>query len=335
MSSFIHNKPVLIVACLALVNIGLVSGNCPDDTTSSPLPSHTSSESTTNIASGTPSPSLTVQSAAVPTVGESSTVSPSVAVTTSIAAVVTPSPTPTPPWVNGIPDPPSTQVNAQPVCFAPPDCKTWLEMGANESKVYPISPDGTNVVLVYCDMETDGGGWTVLLRRQDGSVEFHRNLAQYESGFGDLTGEHWLGNVKMHQLTNQGGTYTLRVEIAFRYKYPGVKQYAKYSRFSIGDSNSAYQLSLSGYSGTGFDALTGHNGLRFSTYDRDLDTWGGVHCASNRNNGGWWYHGCYHANLTGRYGTHQYGFDWMSSRDPKAGPQFDELKFAEMKMRRN
>ena len=178
-------------------------------------------------------------------------------------------------------------------------------------------------------MVTDGGGWTVFLRRQDGSVEFFRSLGGYESGFGDLTGEHWLGNVKMHQLTNQGGTYTLRVEIAFRYKSPGIKQYAKYSRFSIGDSNSAYQLSISGYSGTAFDALTSHNGHRFSTRDRDLDTWAGVHCASNGNNGGWWYHGCYRANLTGRYGAHHYGFDW------ETGSGLSELAFAEMKIRRN
>lgn len=60
-----------------------------------------------NIASGIPSPSLTVQSVVV-----QPTVPPSVAVTTSIAAVVTPSPTPS--WVDGMPDPPSTQVNAQP-----------------------------------------------------------------------------------------------------------------------------------------------------------------------------------------------------------------------------
>jgi hypothetical protein len=33
----------------------------------------------------------------------------------------------------------------------------------------------------------------VLLKRQDGSVNFNVNWADYENGFGDKNGEYWLG----------------------------------------------------------------------------------------------------------------------------------------------
>ena len=58
-----------------------------------------------------------------------------------------------------------------------------------------------NSISVYCDMETDGGGWTVLLKRQVGSVEFYQNWTDYKSGFDNPTEEHWLGLDNMYLLS--------------------------------------------------------------------------------------------------------------------------------------
>ena len=54
---------------------------------------------------------------------------------------------------------------------------------------------------MYCNMSVDGGGWVVLQRRFDGSVDFNQNWAVCEHTFGNMTGEYWLGLIKMHRLT--------------------------------------------------------------------------------------------------------------------------------------
>lgn len=57
-----------------------------------------------------------------------------------------------------------------------------------------------------------GGGWTVIQKRQDGSVDFNRTWNEYREGFGDLNGEFWLGNENIHKITSQGD-YSLRIDL--------------------------------------------------------------------------------------------------------------------------
>ena len=157
-------------------------------------------------------------------------------------------------------------------------------------------------------METDGGGWTVLMKRQDGSVDFYLNWTDYKRGFGNLEGEHWLGLDNMYLLTHQSSDPPqLRVDLA---DWEGNTSFAKYDQFSVGDEDSDYTLSVSGYqsASTAGDSLTIHNGYyhngrRFSTPDRDNDVWpNGLHCAVYFH-GPWWHGNCYWNLLTGKYFT--------------------------------
>ena len=65
--------------------------------------------------------------------------------------------------------------------------------------------------VVLCDMETDGGGWTVFQKRDDliPAENFYRSWLEYKRGFGDLQKQFWLGNDRLALLTNQD-MYELR-----------------------------------------------------------------------------------------------------------------------------
>ncbi|KAG7225271.1 hypothetical protein INR49_014670 [Caranx melampygus] len=177
----------------------------------------------------------------------------------------------------------------------PSDCSQEMLNGIKTSGVAEIYPRGKQgkPLRVYCDMETDGGGWTVFQRRKDGSVNFFRGWRDYIRGFGDLSGEFWLGLDSLHNLTTMT-RMNLRVDL----QDGSESVYAKYSTFEVANRN--YKLTVGGYSGTAGDSLTYHNNRIFSTKDRDLAPFI-TRCAMSYR-GGWWYKNCHEANLNGLYG---------------------------------
>ena len=175
------------------------------------------------------------------------------------------------------------------------DCSDLYKAGVTTNGVYSVNPDGRGSFSVYCDMTTDGGGWTVFQRRQDGSQDFYRGWSQYKAGFGQLTGEFWLGNDNIHRLTASRPS-ELRVELG---DWSGGRAYAKYGSFRVGDEQSLYRLSVGSYSGTAGDSLAVHNNMAFTTKDRDNDKWYS-NCAVSYT-GAWWYDSCHFSNLNGQY----------------------------------
>ena len=175
-------------------------------------------------------------------------------------------------------------------------CVHIRDFGLIRSDVYAVRIPNTDKLLnVFCDQKTDGGGWLVIQRRQDGSEDFYRGWSDYQKGFGDISGEFWLGNDNLYLLTRNN--QELRVDLT---DFEGNTAYAKYSSFAVGSASENYKLTVDGYSGTAGDAMTYHNGMEFSTRDRDNDVDSSKSCAE-RYKGSWWYNSCHHVNLNGIY----------------------------------
>ena len=206
----------------------------------------------------------------------------------------------------------------------PRDCREAYLNGSRKDGVYTIDPGCGKPFNVFCNMTN--GGWTVFQSRMDGSVDFFRNWAHYVAGFGQLNGEHWLGLEKLVCLTTRRPRTELRVDLI---DFKGNYKYAQYSFFSVGNSGTNYRLSIAGYTGTAGDSLTRHNGMQFSTKDRDNDQWNG-NCA-NDDQGAWWHESCGDSNLNGLYRSGLVGSQgiwWRNITNNNIS-----LKFARMKLR--
>lgn len=151
---------------------------------------------------------------------------------------------------------------------------------------------------VFCDQDTDEGGWVVIQRRKptpDGErILFYRNWNNYKEGFGDLKEEFWLGLENIYTLT-QETPFVLRIDLE---DWKGTKKWAKYKNFSISGADHKYRLSLGKYEGNAGDSLTYHNGEMFSTFDSDNDKSENSNCAKSYT-GAWWYKSCLQSNLNG------------------------------------
>ena len=185
----------------------------------------------------------------------------------------------------------------------PFDCQEAYALGCRRSGVYTIDPGCGEPFSVWCDMN-NGGGWTVFQRRRDGSENFYRGWAEYEHGFGNVKGEHWLGLKKISCLTSVRGRTKLRIDLD---DFAGHSKFACYDYFHVGTTSTKYKLTIGGYQNWGIgvagDSMTGShslNGMQFSTHDRDNDRHGSLNCAATYE-GAWWYNGCHDSNLNGLY----------------------------------
>ncbi|XP_055626614.1 ficolin-1-like [Toxorhynchites rutilus septentrionalis] len=204
--------------------------------------------------------------------------------------------------------------DARTLSSAPKSCK---DTSIKTSGPHLINPEigFSEAFWVGCDQEYEGGGWTIIQHRFDGSVDFRRPWQEYKSGFGHLRGEFWLGLEKVHRLT-YGEPHELHVVLE---DFDGKRVTAKYSEFAIGSEHESFAMTKLGeYSGTAGDSLSSHKNGLFTTLDRDNDQNGGANCAQIYS-GAWWHISCHASNLNGLYlrgttDTYATGMCWNAFR---------------------
>ncbi|CAF1071706.1 unnamed protein product [Adineta steineri] len=197
------------------------------------------------------------------------------------------------------------------------------------SGVYKIYPEDSVAFKVFCDMETDGGGWTVIQRRGEfpRQEDFYRDWKDYKNGFGNGTREFWLGNDKIYTLTNQD-KYDLRFDLE---DYDGIKRFALYSGFRIGDESTNYRMTYDAFlKGDAGDSLAGQSGMQFTTKDRDNDLSTRYGNCAQTFKGAWWHKDCHFTNPNGERKNNNYGegLNWYTWHG-----YYYSLKKIEMKIR--
>jgi ficolin len=215
------------------------------------------------------------------------------------------------------------------------DCAAILAAYPNsQSGVFTILPGTATPRRVWCDMDTDGGGWTVFLKRQDGSVDFYRDLGAYQDGFGNASGEYWLGLDALSELTSHK-SYKFRAEVS---DWAGAAVYSSYESIFVGNEASNYTLTLGAFiEGAAGDAMRGNSGQPFSAKGVDRDAKPEYSCAE-RHHGAFWYKFCSLVHPTAKYyvggpytSTHNDGIIWKSW--PAHNDFWYSMKTVELKIR--
>ncbi|XP_078617020.1 uncharacterized protein LOC144885135 [Branchiostoma floridae x Branchiostoma japonicum] len=182
------------------------------------------------------------------------------------------------------------------------DCTSLYSRGYTTTHVYTVPAYQDTFINIppsqlYCDMG-EGGGWTVIQRRFDGSVLFNRTWDEYRDGFGTWDGEFYLGNEKIHKLTNMN-KYMVRFVVT---DWKGEVRWAEYDHFRIENESTNYRAHVGRVSSD-----HEHGGqfimddAQFSTFDKDNDSYEDGNCAKEMASAGWFSNCGISCNWNGRY----------------------------------
>ncbi|BFF95777.1 ficolin-2-like [Drosophila madeirensis] len=163
--------------------------------------------------------------------------------------------------------------------------------------IYTIQVGNLEPFQVSCDAKIAGPGWTVIARRTSEELLFYRNWDSFKRGFGNISGDFFIGLDKLHAIT-KAQNQELYVYLT---DFEGNSRFAQYDEFYIESENQAYRMAKLGrFIGDAGDSLNVHRNQKFTTYDRDNDERAKSSCAVDYM-GAWWYKDCHDSNLFGMY----------------------------------
>uniref|UniRef100_A0A914ZDZ5 Uncharacterized protein n=1 Tax=Panagrolaimus superbus TaxID=310955 RepID=A0A914ZDZ5_9BILA len=162
-----------------------------------------------------------------------------------------------------------------------------------------------NWTMVYCDMTSQSGGWTLL---SHGNNTAGKNFSEYITGFGDAASQNvWLGLENIHLMTQTATSLRLIVTSCPQENIP--TDDCTYPYFVVTDAtaqyavfiNSTCQGSIYGFRDGWVSWNKNQLGPVFTAWDNDDRSY----CSKNFHNTGWWfnhlnnYFSCGYANLNG------------------------------------
>lgn len=160
---------------------------------------------------------------------------------------------------------------------------------APASRQYILKTGTYSTAAAFCDMKTDGGGWTVVMRRS--TLDFDRYYHDYEDGFGNLDGEFWYGLRLLRYFTSRI-PYEMRLDMFANINDTESTSHATYGTFQVEGDN--YTLMLGNFTGSDpslSDNLMHFNNEPFVARQEKQELGERDHRCIDNFKGGWWYTG--------------------------------------------